>query len=312
MLEHSNFAPDAAYPGILIDRFLSGGVTVIAPSEIPYGRILRRMMAFSVGTGDLFLDCLETKRRPVLFVNHGLADCKADKRWGLTGENIEIRDGWPRMDAGCIEEIRQSPFNVIFLPDYDFLDGNLGKYVRAYHSLRESDVRSSDYYRRQKGLHEIEQLRDCAASCWKYLILTAGTLTSNRKLRDFPGLGLADCKILIYEHKNKHKRDRGILTIEVIGGDNIGSGEFEVVLDEQAGIFRPTPETRRRYTELPLIDNDREILEALKLLWPMKEAEISKTTSIPRSTVYLCLKRLAGDRKGRLVVKMSDGKWTLR
>lgn len=303
---------DAAYPEILIERFLSGGITVVAPSEIRYGRIFRRMMAFSVGTGEPFLGCFETKCRPVLYVEHGQADREAAEVWGLTGENIKVQEGWPRMGAGCIEEIRQSPFEVIFLPDYAFLDGNLNKYIKGHHGLSESDMRSSDYYRRQKGLHEIEQLRDCAAERYKYLIIPAGTLTSRNKLRDFPGLGGADCKILIYEHQKKEKRDRGILILQVIGWDNIQSGEFEMVLDEQAGIFRLTPETLRRFAKLPLNHNDREILEALKLFGPMTATEIRRTTDIKHPTDSQRLNGLAGEQKGRLVVKRPDGKWTLR
>lgn len=313
---------DDSYPEILIERFLSGGVTVIVPSEIRYGRAFRRMMGRSIGTGEPLFGRFRTRKRPILFYEHGEADRKDAARRGLTGEGIEVRDNndslqrCPRMPS-CIGEIERSRCDVIFLPDYEYLDGNYAEYMRKYEGIAESDLRSSESYRRKKGRMEIDQLRNCAEKSKKYLILTAGTLTGKRNLRDFPWLDGADCLIKIYDHTKNDKRDKGIVRIEVRGGNYTGSGEFDMVYDEDPGILRLVRKELARYGDLPLIANDREILDALNFLGRifndgepiLSEAEIIRATRLPRSTVCQRLEYLSRQRKGKLVTKLPDGRW---
>ncbi len=239
----------------------------------------------------------------------------ADEAWGPEHGGIEFRSRWPRIDEGCIGEIKRAAsngFSVIFLGAFGSILPPLGAWVEEHHQMPKSESgkggepvhvgRSYEYFIRQMETDAINQLRDTAVQCEVAILLT-GSLTTGKKLKETHGLHQCDGQIHLYDD----------LTLRTIGRDWIGSGEWALEWDgPQQQSLRPSQETIRRHRQLPLNDNDHRILAVLRESGPMTPLEVSRRTSISRTTVIQRLEGLADERKGRLVENTGGGRWKAR
>lgn len=322
-LKPSSFE-ESAEPEILIKRLIGPGVTVIAtPQDKDHLRyIFCEQMAAAVAKGDKFLDFFETAQCRVLLVAHGLADFKGMEGRGIVtlGNNLDIRDGWPRIGDGCIKELksykRMHPeFKLAFLGNFDFLKSILGKWIEKQRKIKEEGLSKSysllDFFNRDMEIENVQKLRNFYSEDGVSIVVGHDLTQNNKKLLLTRGLYKCDTEI----HIRETDEDWRLKVVPKMLKRHIQTHTWDMTYDDQNFFQIHEQQIRearameaRSKGQLPLNDKERKIIDAMWKKGPMSVKKVAEDSGISRSTVDQKLKALERPNKGQWVVSLKGDK----
>jgi biotin operon repressor len=305
-------------PEFIINGLLGPGVTIVASEDTYLRYILQEQMAISIATGQKFLGAFDVLESPVLFIQHGRADREAmEARLTRNSELpslLEIESEFPRIGQGAERRIDNSfqsakEIKVLFLGDYTMAKGGFDNWYNNFLKSQEKvekpkELLTIQYLTRQKTAEEIRSLRKLATER-RISIVLGHDLTTQGKLRERDALRYHDTEIHL-----RFIKSLGIYRLEVMpGSPYVQTNSWDLILDEENSRFLPAwrleDEVPGNQTGgLPLLDNERTILSALRKGELMSLGELVKVTGIKRATVHQRLQALQTAKKGARVVSL--------
>jgi biotin operon repressor len=227
---------------------------------------------------------------------------------------LEIESEFPRIGQGAERRIDNSfqsakEIKVLFLGDYTMAKGGFDNWYNNFLKSQEKvekpkELLTIQYLTRQKTAEEIRSLRKLATER-RISIVLGHDLTTQGKLRERDALRYHDTEIHL-----RFIKSLGIYRLEVMpGSPYVQTNSWDLILDEENSRFLPAwrleDEVPGNQTGgLPLLDNERTILSALRKGELMSLGELVKVTGIKRATVHQRLQALQTAKKGARVVSL--------
>ena len=282
---------------IFIEGILGPGVTVLG-SEMPHHRrIILEQMAVAISSGEEFLGLLKSKQRQLLFIARGNAEYEAFRsRVNLKKKDLDLRHEWPRFGKGCMEHLSQhlmKHFNlgVVFLGDYN---GIVRKVPYA-----DGNIIAGQEVAREKNYRDMARLRDWSSKNEVALVL-GHDLSTRGQLLYAGSLKYRDNELQI-------KQVRGEWRLEAVPGSNYVSAEsWPLLYDDERKFFRVSDSVLRARPggKLPLVENERQIIDTLWESGPLTTKQIMEETKIPYTTLHDRLMALQTKEKGEWIIRL--------
>ncbi len=282
-------------------------------------------MAAAVARGEKFLDFFETAQCRVLLVAHGAGNFKGMKERGIVtlGNNLDIRDGWPRIGDGCLKELRSykrmhPDFKVAFLGNFDFLKSILGGWVEKKLKVDKQNLSKGNYafetLIKEMEIDNIQRLKNfCIKN--KIFIIVGHDLNKRGNSLLYTG-GLYKCDTEI--HIREADEDWRLKVVPKMQKRHIQTQTWDMTYDDQ-NFFQMNERQIREVRameakskgQLPLNDNEMKIIDTMWGQAPMSVKQIAEATEISRSTVDQRLKALERSNKGDWVISLDGDKGKL-
>ncbi len=309
----------------IINDLIGPGLTVIGSDNPIHRIVLQEQMAVAIANGDKFLGLLDTCQSRVLFVAQGPANLKASRariqRRLYESDRLRIVSEWKKIGLGCIKQLKSqkvfSPdLRVVFLGDFDYLRSSFSQWYKDYKEALNESKDNIDPFSKSQLIRRIDKenvikLKDFAVESG-VCIVVGDDLTTNKKLSSRNGLRHSDAEIHILEKKGRKRgSDREIwFELEVLPyGTHSQTMKWKLTFDDKRKLFLPHESLVKKVSkaearakgELPLLENERLIIDTIWDKRPMSVVDIANQTGISRSTVDQKLKALEKPNKGERV-----------
>lgn len=304
-------------PEHLIPEILGPGFTVIGSKFEMHRYRCMQQMAWSIATGEKFLDWFVPRQGKVLFVPLGKGGDFRRMSKEFKHPNLIIEPELPRIGKGCMKKLygcrnQCQDLVAVFLTRYFNYTIEISDHYKELTSLLKDTHNSSDSLTNTYLIAQWDSSN--GRKLWKFSddtgipIIVGHEHGSDNKLKGTRALNSADNELSIVKQTGRNVPNNRYI-LKVVNSRYLASKELLTTYDPEGGIkmekstFRELKRAEaREHGRLALTDKDHKILAALREHGPtMTVTEVYRTTGIPRSTVRQRLDGLTDRRKGSRV-----------